>query len=123
MSIHEFGQDYEEAVLLIHPSIVKWDYFEYVIPLLEGSYHLLVPALPGYDFEDESNFTSVGQIADELGAWIRRLTSRDCMPCTGAPWGAPSRFWWRSGRPFPYATASWTEASRPTSCPGSPRAS
>ncbi len=72
MDIHEFGQGNEEAVLPIHPSIVKWDYFEYVIPLLEGSYHLLVPALPGYDFEDESDFTSVGQIADELGAWMRQ---------------------------------------------------
>lgn len=27
------------------------DYFEYVIPLLEKDYRLIVPALPGYDFD------------------------------------------------------------------------
>ena len=42
---------------------MKWDYFENVIPLLQKKYHLLVPALPGYDFEDDSDFTSVEQIA------------------------------------------------------------
>lgn len=63
---------------MIHPSVVKWDYFETVIPLLEKKYHLLVPALPGYDFENDSDFTSVEQIASELfandawkGRWCR----------------------------------------------------
>ena len=51
MTVHEFGKENKDAMLLIHPSVVKWDYFEYVIPLLEDRYHLIVPALPGYDFE------------------------------------------------------------------------
>lgn len=70
MNIHEFGRDNEKTILLIHPSIVKWDYFEYVIPLLQKTYHLLIPALPGYDFEDDSDFTSVEQIASELNRWL-----------------------------------------------------
>ena len=70
MTIHEFGGGNGEAILLIHPSLVKWDYFERVIPLLEGDYHLIVPALPGYDFDEESDFTSVEQIAEELNAWV-----------------------------------------------------
>lgn len=49
MTIHEFGKENKETIILIHPSVVKWDYFENVIPLLEKNYHLLVPALPGYD--------------------------------------------------------------------------
>ena len=49
MKLHEFGMEKERAILLIHPSVVKWDYFEYVIPLLETEYHVIVPALPGYD--------------------------------------------------------------------------
>lgn len=49
MNIHEFGKENRESIFLIHPSVVKWDYFEYVIPLLEKNYHLIVPALPGYD--------------------------------------------------------------------------
>lgn len=59
MTVHEFGKENKDAMLLIHPSVVKWDYFEYVIPLLEDRYHLIVPALPGYDFEQPGDFTSV----------------------------------------------------------------
>ncbi len=66
MNIHEFGKENKETILLIHPSVVKWDYFETVIPLLQEKYHLLVPALPGYDFENDSDFTSVEEIASEL---------------------------------------------------------
>ena len=71
MNIHEFGKENTETILLIHPSVVKWDYFENVIPLLQKKYHLLVPALPGYDFENDSDFTSVEQIATELNEWIK----------------------------------------------------
>lgn len=71
MNIHEFGKENRQTILLIHPSVVKWDYFEYVIPLLEKDYHLIVPALPGYDFDDNSDFTSVEQIASELNKWLK----------------------------------------------------
>lgn len=71
MNIHEFGKKGQDVVVLIHPSLVKWDYFERVIPLLEARYHLVVPALPGYDFEDDSDFTSVEKIAGDLGTWLK----------------------------------------------------
>ena len=71
MNIHEFGKENAETILLIHPSVVKWDYFENVIPLLQKKYHLLIPALPGYDFENDSDFTSVEQIAVELNNWLK----------------------------------------------------
>ena len=38
MTIHEFGKENKRTVALIHPSLVKWDYFERVIPLLERKY-------------------------------------------------------------------------------------
>ena len=56
MRIHEFGQKNEKVIVLIHPSVVMWDYFEYVIPLLEKKYHLIIPALPGYDPDMKSDF-------------------------------------------------------------------
>ena len=56
MTIHEFGKENEKVILLIHPSIVKWDYFEYVIPLLEKEYRLIVPALPGYICRKDQTF-------------------------------------------------------------------
>ena len=70
MTIHEFGKGNDEIVVLIHPSAVMWDYFEYVIPLMKDRYHLLIPALPGYDTQREGDFTSVEEIASELEDWI-----------------------------------------------------
>ncbi len=47
-----------------------WDYFEYVVPLLEKKYHLVIPALPGYDPDVKSDYTSVEQIAHDMEDWI-----------------------------------------------------
>ncbi len=66
MTIHEFGKENKETIILLHPSAVMWDYFEYVIPLLESEYHVLVPALPGYDEEEPGDFTGVEEIAEDL---------------------------------------------------------
>ncbi len=75
MNIHEFGRGNKQHILLVHPSLVLWDYFERVIPLLEADYHVIIPALPGYDESTEENFTGVEQIADELAAWLNK---NDC---------------------------------------------
>ena len=66
MRIYEYGKENPECMLLIHPSLVTWDYFENVISLLGKDYHLLIPALPGYDLQDDSEFSSVERIASEL---------------------------------------------------------
>lgn len=55
MTIHEFGKENERTIVLIYPSVVMWDYFEYVIPLMEKEYHLVIPALPGYDPDEKSD--------------------------------------------------------------------
>jgi pimeloyl-ACP methyl ester carboxylesterase len=71
MTIHEYGADKEKVIVLIHPSVVMWDYFEYVIPQLQEKYHLIIPALPGYDEEHpDEDFTSVEEIADDLAKWL-----------------------------------------------------
>lgn len=41
-----------------------------MITLLQEKYHLLIPALPGYDFENDSDFTGIEQIAPELNDWL-----------------------------------------------------
>ena len=71
MTIHEYGRDKPETVVLIHPSLVMWDYFEYVIPLLKERWHLVIPALPGYDEKTKSDFTSIEGIAAELAEWLK----------------------------------------------------
>ena len=70
MTIHEFGKENDNVIVLIHPSAVMWDYFEYVIPLMEKRYHLVIPALPGYDKEMPGDFTSIEEIAAELADWL-----------------------------------------------------
>ena len=72
MNIHEFGADKNKIIVLIHPSLVMWDYFEYILPILKEEYHIIVPALPGYDEENPNeNFTSVEEIADNLLGWLK----------------------------------------------------
>ena len=87
MNLHEFGMENGRAILLIHPSIVKWDYFEYVIPLLETEYHVIVPALPGYDFDEDSDFTSVEQIASELNERIQQEGVKELYAVYGCSMG------------------------------------
>ena len=70
MTIHEFGKENDKVIVLVHPSVVMWDYFEYVIPLMEKKYHLIIPAIPGYDPDNKSDFTSVEDIAAELEDWL-----------------------------------------------------
>ena len=48
MTVYEYGKDNKKTVVLIHPSVVMWDFYEYVIPLLEKDFHVIIPALPGY---------------------------------------------------------------------------
>ena len=70
MTVHEFGKDNKHVVVLIHPSIVMWDYFEYVIPLMEEKYHLIIPAISGYDPDVKDDFTSVEEISADLEDWL-----------------------------------------------------
>ncbi len=67
MKIYEFGKNNDKVIVLIHPAVVMWDYFDRVIPLLENDYRIIVPALPGYDKDNPKvHFTSVEKIADKL---------------------------------------------------------
>lgn len=71
MNIHEFGKGYDNIIMMLHPMGVWWDVFEYVIPILEKDYHLLIPAIPGFDPDDSGSiFTSIEEIADEISEWL-----------------------------------------------------
>ena len=87
MRIYEYGKENPECILLIHPSLVTWDYFEYVIPLLEKRYHMLIPALPGYDLKDDSQFSSVEQIASKLADEILKKGLKELKAIYGCSMG------------------------------------
>ena len=71
LTYHEFGTENKRVVLFIHPAVVMWDYFEYVIPLLEKDFHLIIPALPGYDPDRKGDFTSIEEIAAAIERWLK----------------------------------------------------
>ena len=87
MTVHEFGKENKKILILIHPSIVMWDYFEYVIPLLDKDFHLVIPSIPGYNPDRKDDFTSVEEIAAEMEAWLinRSISEVECVygcfPC------------------------------------------
>ena len=59
MNIRQFGAAERPAMVLIHPSLVTWDYYRDVIPFLESDHRLFVPALPLC-------------LMAERNAWLRR---------------------------------------------------
>lgn len=87
MEIKEFGTQNERVVVLVHPSLMTWDYFEYVIPLLENDYHLVIPVVPGYNLNDSSDFTSVEQIAAGLASWLVGHNNKHAHAAYGCPMG------------------------------------
>ncbi len=87
MNVMEFGNGNDETVVLIHPSLVTWDYFELVIPLLERDYHLFVPVLPGTDLSNNSEFTSVEQIASDLADCLLAKGITDIKAAYGCSMG------------------------------------
>ena len=71
MNVHEYGKENKKVIVMLHPSAVRWDYFAYLVPLLENDYHLIIPAIPGYDEENpQDDFTSVEKISDDLAQWL-----------------------------------------------------
>lgn len=72
LHVREFGKENRKVLCLIHPTMVRWDYFDSVIPLLEKHFHLIIPSLPGYDLENDSEFCSVECVAVSLASYLKR---------------------------------------------------
>ncbi len=71
MTIHEYGRENKKVIVMLHPSATMWDFFARVVPLLEKDYHLIIPAIPGYNDENpKEDFTSVEEITGDLAKWL-----------------------------------------------------
>ena len=71
MTIHEFGEENMDVLVMFHPLGVWWDVFEYVIPEMEKHFHLIIPAIPGMDPDVPlMDFSSIEKIAEEMEAWL-----------------------------------------------------
>ncbi|MBR5445719.1 MAG: alpha/beta hydrolase [Clostridia bacterium] len=70
MRFLEFGKENHRTLVMFHASCMTWDFLEAGIRLLAERYHVIVPVLPGYDMEDDSEYTSVEAIAAETEDWL-----------------------------------------------------
>ena len=52
MIMYEYGANREKVIVLIYPSVFMWDYLRMLYHYLKKKYHLIIPALPGYDEEN-----------------------------------------------------------------------
>ena len=73
MTIHEFGKENSDVIVMFHPLGVWWDVFEYVIPEMSEHFHLIIPAIPGMDPDVPlRDFSSIEDIAGEMENWLLR---------------------------------------------------
>ncbi len=71
ITIHEYGKENSNIIVMFHPLGVWYDVFEYVIPILEKDYHLIIPAIPGLDPDNpKSEFTSIEDIESRITNWF-----------------------------------------------------
>lgn len=81
MRFHEFGTDRPDLLLVVQPRLVTWDLLLPDIQLLSERYHVLVPVMPGHDFQDGGEFSTVEHVADEIESW---LAERGALTLCGA---------------------------------------
>jgi len=71
ITIHELGKGNAETIVMFQPLGVWWDVYEYVTPILEKDYHIVIPAIPGLDPDKpESEFTSIEDIEERVTNWL-----------------------------------------------------
>jgi len=71
ITVHEYGKDNKNIIVMFHPLGVWYDVFEYVIPILEKDYHLIIPAIPGLDPDNpKSEFTSIEDIESKITDYL-----------------------------------------------------
>ena len=67
ITIHEFGKENADIMLMFPPLGCRWDIYDYVRPALEEYFHLMIVSYPGLDERHpETEFTSVEQVAAEV---------------------------------------------------------
>lgn len=83
MRFHEFGTGCPDILLVVQPRLVTWDMLLPDIRLLAERYHVVVPVLPGHDFQDGGDFTSVERTAKDLEDWLIAQGYLDILGAVG----------------------------------------
>ena len=67
MTILEFNPTSNSHLLMFHASCMTWEFLKKSIDILAATHHVIVPVMPGYNMDDDSDYTSVEEIAKERG--------------------------------------------------------
>ncbi len=83
----EFGKENQETVLLLHGGGLGWWNYGAVAERLKGTYHVVLPLLPGHAGSDEP-FTSMADAARALIAYVDRELGGQVLLMGGLSLGA-----------------------------------
>lgn len=70
MRFLHFGTKNIETIVMLHASCMTWEFLKNAINTLAQDYHVIVPVMPGYDMENNSDYTSVEEIANETEDYL-----------------------------------------------------
>ncbi len=71
ISVHEYGKENKNIIVMFHPLGIQYDVFEYVTQILEKDYHLIILAIPGLDPDNpKSEFTSIEDIESKITDYL-----------------------------------------------------
>ena len=67
ITIHEFGKENADILLMYPPLGCRWDIYDFVRPALAKRFHLMIVSYPGLDEKQpRTEFTSVEQVVAEV---------------------------------------------------------
>ena len=79
MTILEFNPESNSHLLMFHASCMTWEFLKNSIDILASTHHVIVPVMPGYNMDDDSDYTSVEEIAKETEDYLiqKNITKLD----------------------------------------------
>lgn len=73
MNIKEFGKEHKKTLLMIQGSCMNVDLWEGIVDELQKKFHILLPVIPGHDYENTRDFTTIDTVSQELEEDLHRL--------------------------------------------------
>lgn len=77
INMYEYGTENLDTILLIHGDMMTWEWMLPVVELLQDDFHVIVPALPGYDFRRPGDFTGIAKICRQIERWMVEADLQD----------------------------------------------
>ena len=87
MDFNVFGNKENKAIILIHGNGISWRMWTEHIEELKNDYYIFAPVLPGHNPRKNSTFTSVEDVAAEIGKYVLNNYGKKVHAVCGASLG------------------------------------